>query len=103
MKKGYSLDVDFYAIGCVMYFLMTNKLLLDKENKPPSIQVVETSLRERKVSVDAINLIKHLLTDVKIASAQGKCFIFNIFMLLFSYQDGLFLYEDISTRSSTLL
>lgn len=73
MKKGnYSTEVDFYALGCVLYFMLTVKLLESREGKvSTSASKIESDLKFQNVSENAIELVLHLLTNPQIESATG--------------------------------
>ncbi|KAI6182998.1 Protein kinase domain-containing protein [Aphelenchoides bicaudatus] len=63
MRDGYSEEVDFYALGCIMFFMLTNELIASK-SKALTKSEIENALLSRGLSKDAFELVM-FMTDKK--------------------------------------
>jgi serine/threonine protein kinase len=74
MREGYSKDVDFYALGCIMFFMLTSELLATKTRQLSQAEV-ERVMVSRGVSQEAIDLFL-MLTDKnnRIDNSRGLFF-----------------------------
>lgn len=70
MREGYSMDVDFYALGCVMFFMLTGQLISSKIKKF-SREEVKECLAMR--GPDAIELVMQLTNEKnRITDSNGR-------------------------------
>lgn len=75
MRSGQTISVDFYALGCVAFFILTKQLMLikgEKENKLSPAEI-ESKMKALSLSQDAINLVLNLTSQdmSRIESSQG--------------------------------
>lgn len=73
MRDKYTKEVDFYALGCVTFFMLTADLLSTQHNYVPNKTVIENRLRPYKVSQDALEFIMFLITSDRIDNVKGEC------------------------------
>jgi serine/threonine protein kinase len=70
MRDGRSRDVDYYALGCVMFFMLTSDLISTRESKLTTSEV-ERKLRGKSVSDEAINLVLFLTSKANIENSYA--------------------------------
>jgi hypothetical protein len=72
MRKGYSNDVDFYALGCVMFFLFTKELLSTRA-KSYSPEEAEDLLVSNRLSNEGVELVMFLTNENnRVTDMRGK-------------------------------
>jgi len=70
MRDGRSKDVDYYALGCVMFFMLTSELISTRDNKLTTAEV-EKKLRSRSISSEAIDLVLFLTSKNNIENSYA--------------------------------
>jgi serine/threonine protein kinase len=74
MREGYSKDVDFYALGCLMFFMLTGELISSKTKKH-SRSEVEQILKTHGLTPEAIELVMYLTNEKnRVTDSRGNAF-----------------------------
>lgn len=106
MRSGLTMDVDFYALGCVMFFMLTSQLMISKENRENRLtpRDIESKMKHSGLSKEATDLVLLLTSKQKFESSKRNSYSLNFKCnhLEFRNQDGSLLHEEDHSRSSKL-
>lgn len=84
MRHGYSEEVDFYALGCVVFFMLTMELVATKKSRL-TLDAITQKMRSRDLSKDALELVCLLLGTQPITNSRGRLLAW-MFCIVVSFQ-----------------